>query len=148
MSPNDAFRVIDSKAVFEDLNLSTEIQFSTDVAQMSTHSAYLYWVVSSNKKNGGISRILTLVLWCERSNTPEFQGKHYNLVSLTNFFQMLYSRLILCKSKLSATFSQAFWTASLILKPFTISLYKTGKPYNFSASISSCCKHNVAIFIN
>ena len=42
MSPNDAFRVIDSKAVFEDLNLSTEILFSTDVAQVSTHPAYLY----------------------------------------------------------------------------------------------------------
>ena len=43
MFPNGAFRVIDSKTVFKDLNLSTEIQFSTDVA-------YLYWVVSSNKK--------------------------------------------------------------------------------------------------
>ena len=30
-TPNNAFRVIDSKAVFEDLNLSIEIQFSTDV---------------------------------------------------------------------------------------------------------------------
>ena len=52
MPPNDAFRVIDSKVVFEDLNLSTEIHFSTDVAQMSIHPAYLYWVVSNNKKNG------------------------------------------------------------------------------------------------
>ena len=42
MPPNDAFRVIDSKVVFEDLNLSTEIQFSTDVAQMRTHPAYSY----------------------------------------------------------------------------------------------------------
>ena len=39
MFPNDAFRVIESKAVFEDLNLSTETQFSTNVAQVSTHSA-------------------------------------------------------------------------------------------------------------
>ena len=30
-TPNNAFRVIDCKAVFEDLNLSPEIQFSTDV---------------------------------------------------------------------------------------------------------------------
>ena len=42
MSPNDAFRVIDSKAVFEDLNFSIEIQFPTDVAQVSTHPTYLY----------------------------------------------------------------------------------------------------------
>ena len=62
MFPNDAFRVTDSKAVFEDLNLSTEIQFSTDVAELSTHPGYLYLVVSSNKKNGGTSRILTLML--------------------------------------------------------------------------------------
>ena len=42
MSPNGAFRVTDSKSVFEDLNLSTEIQFSTDVAQVNTHTAYFY----------------------------------------------------------------------------------------------------------
>ena len=53
MFPNDAFRVIDSKVVFEDLDLSTEIQFSTDVAKVSTHTAYLYSVVSSNKKKRG-----------------------------------------------------------------------------------------------
>ena len=37
MSLNDAFRVIDSKTVSEDLNLSTEIQFSTQVAHLSAH---------------------------------------------------------------------------------------------------------------
>ena len=42
MFPNNAFRVTDSKAVFEDLNLFTEIQFSTDVAELSTHPGYLY----------------------------------------------------------------------------------------------------------
>ena len=49
MSPNDTFRVTDSKAVFEDLNLSTEIQFSTDVAYLSTHTAYLHWSMSNKK---------------------------------------------------------------------------------------------------
>ena len=29
---------MESKPVFEDLNLSTEIQFSTDIAHLSTHS--------------------------------------------------------------------------------------------------------------
>ena len=42
MPPLDAFRVTDRKAVFEDLSLSTEIPFSTEVAQMGTHPAYLY----------------------------------------------------------------------------------------------------------
>ena len=42
MSPNETFRVIDSEAVFKDLNLSTETQLSTDVEQVSTRSAYLY----------------------------------------------------------------------------------------------------------
>ena len=51
MFPNDAVRVIESKVVFEDLNLSTEIQFSAVVAKVSTHPVYLYSVVSSNKKN-------------------------------------------------------------------------------------------------
>ena len=48
MSPNDEFRVIGSKPIFEDLNLS--LKFSTDVAHLSTHPVYLYWSVSSNKK--------------------------------------------------------------------------------------------------
>ena len=50
MSPNDEFRVTGSKAVFDDSNLSTEIQFSTDGAYLSTESKYLYCPVSSNKK--------------------------------------------------------------------------------------------------
>ena len=33
-APNDASTVIESKTVFEDLILSTKIQFSTDVAQV------------------------------------------------------------------------------------------------------------------
>ena len=63
MSPNDLFRVTGSKTVFDDSNLSTEIQFSTDGAYLSTESKYLYWPVSSNKKNGNIAMILTPVLW-------------------------------------------------------------------------------------
>ena len=78
MFSNDAFRVIESKAVFEDLKLSSKIQFSIDVAQVNTHHAHLYLLVSSNKKNGGISRILASVVWwwyMETWNTPEFQMK-------------------------------------------------------------------------
>ena len=42
MFPNDKFRATDSKPVFEDLNLSTDIQFLTDVAYLSTHPVYLH----------------------------------------------------------------------------------------------------------
>ena len=83
MSPNDAFRIIDSKAVSEDLNLSTEIQFSTDLAQVSTHSAYLYWVVSNNKKTEaylGSWHLCSDDDTCERLNTPEFQIKGYTTI--------------------------------------------------------------------
>ena len=72
MFPNDVFRVIDSKAVFEDLNLSTEIKFSTDVAQVSTHAAYLYWLVSSNKKVGTY-----LGSWQMYSNDDTGEGEWY-----------------------------------------------------------------------
>ena len=51
MSPNDAFGVIGSKPVFEDLNLSTEIQFSTDIGHLSTHSVYTYISVRKTKQN-------------------------------------------------------------------------------------------------
>ena len=68
MSPNNAFRVIDSKAVLEYLNLSTEIQFSTDVVQVSTHPAYLY-----SEPYLGFLHLCSNDDTCERSNTPEFQ---------------------------------------------------------------------------
>ena len=44
MAPNDAFRVIGSKLVFEDLSFFTEIQFWTDVAHLSTNIDQ--WVAS------------------------------------------------------------------------------------------------------
>ena len=85
MSPNDGYRVTDSKAAFEYLNLSTEIQFSTDVVQVSPHPV---WVVSSSKKTEaylGSWHLCSDDDTCERSNTPEFQIKE-----LPNFFQILY----------------------------------------------------------
>ena len=83
MSPNDGYRVIDSKAGFEYLNLSTEIQFSTDVVQVSPHPVYLYWVVSSSKKTEaylGSWHLSSDDDTCERSNTPEFQIKEYTVI--------------------------------------------------------------------
>ena len=61
MSLNDAFRVIETKAEFRDFSLSTETQFSSEIAEVSTYPACLYLGVSNNKK-GDISRILTRVL--------------------------------------------------------------------------------------
>ena len=63
-----------------------------------------------------------------------------------------YSQLLLALTKLSfssksyfsATFCQAFCTASFCLKPLTLLSYKSGKPFTFSTSISCSCKHNVA----
>ena len=51
MSPNDAFGVTGSNPVFENLNLSTEIQFSNDVAHLSTQPVYFYWSMSINIKS-------------------------------------------------------------------------------------------------
>ena len=74
----DAFRVIGSKPVFEDLNLSTEIQFSTHVGHLSTHLVYFYWSLSSNKKSQTCLGSWHLTFdndTCERSNTSEFEIK-------------------------------------------------------------------------
>ena len=78
MCPNEAFRVIGSKLVFEDLNLFTEIQFSSDVAHLSIHLIYLYWLMSSNEKSEahlGSWHLSSDNDSYERSNTSEFEIK-------------------------------------------------------------------------
>ena len=48
MSPNDAFRVTGSYPVFEELNLSTEIQFLTNVAYLSNRPVcFIDWWVAT-----------------------------------------------------------------------------------------------------
>ena len=96
MSLSDAFRVIGSKPVIELLNLSTEIQFSTDVAYLSTHPVYLYWSMSSNKETEaylGSWQVKDLGSWEVKHAWIWNKRKHYNFVTLTNFFQMLYLHL-------------------------------------------------------
>ena len=66
--------VIDSKTIFEDLNLSTEIQLSTYVAHLCTHP--VYWSMSSNNKTEsglGSWHVYSDNDTCERSNKPEFE---------------------------------------------------------------------------
>ena len=84
MSPNDPFRVIGSKPVIAFLKLSTKIQFSTDVAHMSTHPVYLYWSMSSNKEMEayrGSWHLCSDNDTCDRSNTPEFEIKGNTAIS-------------------------------------------------------------------
>ena len=78
MSPNDAFKVIGNNPVFVDFNLSTEIQFSTDVEHLNTHSVYSYWSISSSKKTEvyfGSWHMHCDNDTCERSNKHEFEIK-------------------------------------------------------------------------
>lgn len=78
MSPDSAFRVIESKPIFEDLNISTEIQFSTDVAQVGIHAAHLDLSLSSNKKTKacpGLWHLYSGNDTCERSKMSAFQMK-------------------------------------------------------------------------
>ena len=73
---------MDCKSVFKVLSLSTEMQFSTDLALMSTKSMYYKLIkLSTNDKGGGP--------WYLGS----YKGKPWNLVSLTNLFETLYPRL-------------------------------------------------------
>ena len=86
---------IDCKSVFKVLSFSIEMQSSTDFALISTQSMYESWYVNKND-NGG------------RSSYPgSSEGKSWNIVSLTNFFGMLYPCLkwgVICKAKKSNNF--------------------------------------------
>ena len=72
------------------MSLSTEMQFSTDLALMSTQPQRIKVDdATRTNDNRGIS-------WCPDS----CKGKRLNLVSLTNFFELLYPRLFWEKSSL------------------------------------------------
>ena len=91
MCRNDAFRVIGSKLVFDDLNLFTEIQFSSDVAHLNIHLIYLYWLMSSNEKSEAYLGSWHLSSDNDsyvRPNTSEFEIKGNPIISsvwLTSF---------------------------------------------------------------
>ena len=73
----------DCKSVFKVLSLSTEMQFSTDLALMNTQPQRIKVDdATRTNDNRGIS-------WCPDS----CKGKLLNLVSLTNLFEMVYRHL-------------------------------------------------------
>ena len=73
----------DCKSVFKVLSLSTEMQFSTDLALMNTQPQRIKVDdATRTNDNRGISRY-----------PDSFKEKLLNLVSLTNLLEMLYPRL-------------------------------------------------------
>ena len=74
----------DCKSVFKVLSLSTEMQFSTDLALMNTQPQRIK-VDDATRTNDNRG-----ITWCPES----CEEKHLNLVSLTNLFEMLYPRLL------------------------------------------------------
>ena len=146
MSPVDGFRLIDSKPVNEVLMLSTEIQFSTDVAHLSTHPVYLYWSMSSNKGTEAYLGSWNLCSdndTCDRSNSPEFEIKGNSTVSsvwLTSF-QMLYPRLellLLLNSNIALIF-----IATVLLKLFCSNLLHPLPTSLFSDWFDLCFRFQV-----
>ena len=85
MSPNDAFRAAGNWPVFEDLNLSTEIKFSTDVGHLSTYPNYFFdrWVATKSEAYLGCWHLSSYNDTCERSNTSEFEIKGNTAISST-----------------------------------------------------------------
>ena len=74
----------DCKSVIKVLSLSTEMQFSTDLALMNTQPQCIKVDdATRTSDNRGIA-------WCPDS----CKGELLNLVSLTNIFETLYPRLL------------------------------------------------------